>query len=297
MNIVAVQGMESGVAGAIVWWSLHGDTNVVDLEEAWTCLGGDERYVLAPPSLETALYRAAQSCANTTRELVRPVMRNQAWDFQIERVAADGDDRKLEYTTAVRLRVTRVTDEAGKVLSKHPAIHPTAPEFNALAGKIEGAYAHQRTQLQPADVSGWLLWLLNSHVNAVGLRDRGGFYFVPKDRLPQWRMVVEAVKQASQHQMFEIPAMQAEETVAAVLSAVRKEAEEAMGSIEAALLEDGEMATKSINAAERKLVAVQAKVDSYVQLLGCDLPDLTERNLRLKGALVAARLTTREEAK
>jgi hypothetical protein len=295
MNIVAVQGLESGVAGAIVWWSLHGETNVLDLEDAWLEAGGAEKFVAPAPSLETALYRAAQAAASTTRELVRPVQRGTAWDYQIEKVAADGDDRKLEYTTAVRLRVTKVTDEAGKVLSKHPAVLPTSSEYAPLAERIRDSYALQRAALQPTDISSWLLWLLDAHVNAVGLRDRGGFYFVPATKLPEWRTVCAVVQKVSQHRMFEIPAMHAEETVAAVLSAVRKEAEDAMGAIETALLEEGEMATKSINAAERKLVAVQAKVDSYVQLLGCDLPDLTERNLRLKGALVCARLTTSED--
>jgi len=162
------------------------------------------------------------------------------------------------------------------------------PEDQDLADAILASARAQEGVLTAMDVSSWLLWVLRHHVQAVSLRERGGFYFVPRDRLPVWRQVVAVVRACSGHRLFEIPAMRTEEAVEAILTAIRDEAAERMAEMEAYLA--GEVSTRGLNSWERRLGELQEKLAHYAELLGVALPDLDAKAITLKGAVQAARI-------
>ena len=291
-DIVAVDSKYAEAAGAIVWWDLSGTVDAMDFEDAWFDLGGDETRVAKVPAIDVTIQRAARAACRDPRLLVRP-LRNFAWDVQAENVQSDdAGNEGLKYETAVRIRVTK--DEGVKSAAVTSADEANG-YFNSLRDSILAESAKFRAILTPDDISSWLLWVLRDEVQAVSLRRRGGFYFVPQDRIPYWKMVKATLAQVSDHSLSEIPAMRAEDTVAAVLGAVRAEAEDVFKELDEYL--GGEkLSTRGLNSVERRANEVQAKVAKYAELMGQALPDLEQRAVTLKGAAVAARLE-RERAK
>jgi hypothetical protein len=287
-EFVVIPGYEDA-AGAIVWWDLTGEVDLMEMEDAWLDKGGAEALLPAIPSVEVCAKRAADSAVSTKRELVRQIRRG-AWDFLKESVVGDDvENEHLEHSVAVRIRIVKDTDDG----EKRPQITAAGEQWDILRDEIARQYNHYRGSLIASDISSWLLWMLNKEILAVSLRQRGGFYFIPADQIPAWKMISETIRSVSSHQMYEIPAMRAEDTVAAVLTAVRKEAEATMQEMEDYLM--GDVSTKGLNAIDRKTADVQAKVAKYAELLGVALPDLQERATTLLGSCQAARMLAAAE--
>lgn len=280
-SIVAVE--PGSAAGALVYWSLSGAVELLDLEECLAAEGLDGAFVPAPPSKDVALYRAAQDQVRTKRDLVRPLgAKRQGYVF-VSETPVEGSDKHLEYVERVVCTVVRPKDGAAavQVRAVTPGDQPLADAILANAHAAEGI-------LLANDISSWLLWVLRKHVQAVSLRERGGFYFVPRDRLETWQQVARVVRACSAHQLYEIPAMRTEEAVEAILTAVRNEAADCMREMEGYL--EGEVSTRGLNSWERRLAELQSKLKHYSELLGVALPDLDGKAENLRGQLQAARI-------
>jgi hypothetical protein len=130
-------------------------------------------------------------------------------------------------------------------------------------------------------------------LHAVGLRDRGGVYFVPRDVLPTWRKIARVLADETGHKVFEIPAVKTDEAVEAILTAVRQHVRARFAEAEEYL--QGKLSNKGLNALERTLDETRDYVQHYVDLLGQALPELAEKLESIKGALVAARISHNAE--
>ena len=289
-QIVAVEAESANIAGALVYWSLSGYVDLQDLAEALTAEGLDaERLLPTAPSADVVLLRAMQQAVHERRQLVRPLGKRGAYSFVQERVTREDGaaDESLAWGELVRGTTTK-DDSVTTVVTA------TQPAGEAIAAEIRSHLELFRDLLITTDYSAWLLWYLFSQVKAVGLRDRGGFYFVPRDQLPAWKRIVSVTKKVSSHKTYEIPAMRTEDAVEAILAAVRGEAETQLQELEE-YLSGEKVSTRGLNAAERKLKALREKTEHYAQLLGVALPDLAEKSLILLGAIGAAR-TARDNA-
>lgn len=289
-GVMAVEQSEDGIAGALVFWSLSGLVDNRDLVEMAEAEGFDEKYLPAEATRELVAQRAAAASMDGKRQMLRPLSTRGAWDLVEERVTQeDGGKERLVYTELVRIKVEEVAPGL-KGIMLAPFGEENAWRVDEINENIE-KYTGLHTAM---DISSWLLWMLRDLVEAVSLRSRGGFYFVPADRLESWRMVSRIIRGCSNHEMFEIPAVKSDEAVNAIITAVRKEAEEAMAEMEAYLAGDT-ISTRGLNAQERKIERTQAKVAHYAELLGVSLGDLQEKSVVLLGALNAARLSKASE--
>ena len=137
-------------------------------------------------------------------------------------------------------------------------------------------------------MSDWLVTLMPT-MNAVGLRPRGGMYFLPRDRVPVYHALAEALHAATAHSLYEVPALQTKDAVRAVLDAITREAAGEAELMELAL-DTGELGARALKAKVRGCEAMMAKVASYEELLGQSLPELQDRLKVLNRQLTIAAL-------
>lgn len=271
---------DGSVTGAIVWWELSGGIDLEDFREKLAAVGFTEEWLPKAPSIEVAALRALQGRVKTKRQLVRPLRRRGAWDFVEESVTTSEDgDPTLDYEALLRLEVAS---------DASVTITPFTQVGGVLAEELSNAMAFFTRTLVAADVSEWLL-MVARRLDAVSLRERGGFYFIPNTSMDLWASVKDCLRVVSDNQLREMPAMRTEEAVEAVLSGLRAEAAAKMAAFETYLA--GETSTRGLNALERDLAAVGAKVARYTSALGVSLADLETRQAVIEGAAAAARLS------
>ena len=285
-EIVAVSNLQSDVAGAMIFWSLKGKIDLQDLVDQAVYEGLEERFHPSAPSLELSVSRAAESALNGRggpgkKFMLRTVKRG-TWDAVLETVVEEDGRKSLHYKPLVRVSVDRVDGV------KSVDVMPRTAEDVELAQQIAELIPTFKGLMTATDVSAWLLRMLGEYVHAVSLRERGGFYFVPRDEVKSWKKVVRILSEVSDHKLFEIPALQSDDAVEAILMAFRKEVEEQMERLEEYL--GGTVSTRGLNAWERDLGKLRLKTDQYAKLLGVALPDLSEKAVTLVGALNAARV-------
>lgn len=284
MSFIALQDDEfSNIAGALVWWSLSKDVDLVDLREALEVQELPLDWLPAAPKLETVAQRAGQSRITNKRQLLRPLSVRGSYDFVDEQVIGTGQDEQLRHIPRVRVRVIENEGDLKTI-----DVTPMTTADVELAREIAAAVSSFREALVPSDMSVWLVWLLETRVRAVSLRDRGGFYFVPAgEPLALWRRIVKAVHASSFHRCSLIPALRSADAVEAILLAVRREAEKVLNDLETYLA--GDVSTRGLNAHERDIQAIQSKMAMYAKLLNASLPDLEARAESLTGSILAAR--------
>ncbi len=280
-EIMGVSGLPADMCGLLVFWELTGMVDLDDLREALASNGFDaDTYAPQAPTLDVALARAAAGALTSKRQLLRPLSRRGAWEVVLEKVVAeDADDReRCTYTSQLTGWVEKTGDTRAAV------VHGDADLRDAVLIKVK----FYENVLTPSDFSSWLLGQANK-MHAIGLRDRGGFYFIPRDRVDEWKRLVNVVRQCSQHQCREIPAMKTDEAVEAILASVSAEATASMANTESWLAGD-KASIRGLDAEDRHALRIREKLDHYCKILGRSMPDLEARLERLTGAIQAARI-------
>lgn len=276
-NVVAVtEHMEE--AGAIVLWHLSGEMDGEVLKAGWAMQGLDENMLPEMPSVELALRRTANQYKGPHR-LVRTLPNCGGYAI-VDEVVEGG---KLTYR--------QVFD----FMNSGDGISVTVYDEQALidAGGVAQAtnlFERTKAMLNHQDASYWLSRLVRN-VDSISLRDRGGVYFVPRNRLEEWRAYVAAIRASSSHMVYEIPALRSDEAVAAIIDSLTRESEDEAIAIEAEL-ENGDLGGRAIKTRGERCEAMSRKVASYEQLLGRGLDTLRERLERLQANVAAAALAS-----
>jgi hypothetical protein len=260
------------LAGSIVYWRLEGSLDAERLSVAWAAQNLDPELLPSAPTSATALHRALRGLGEK-RRLVRPLEGHKGWALVDER--ANGDE--LAYFVELRAYVN-----GGDQIVVTPQEHPEASELRA-------AYARHLREVSQADVGGWLCRMI-AKVEAVALRDTGGVYFVPRHGLDTWNKMTAAINAASAHVVFGIPAMKADETVAAVVDAVTNEAEKECLLLEAEVMRE-QVGERALLTRMERVNQAEAKLARYEVILGKRLENVAERLNQARAAVSAAILT------
>ena len=256
-------------AGAIVWWRLSGDVTLLALAAAWEAAGLPDVALPSLPGDAAALSHAVHSVAER-RTLSRPLADGGR---ALVREHADGAD--LDYDVSLRARVSE-----GGVLTLDPPDHPDA-------ATVRDAFNAARQNLGEGRVGGWLVRLV-ARVDGIRLRDGGGVYFVPATRVAEWRRMAGALMAAHPaHRVNLVPALRAEDAVAAVLDALSVEAD----ATAVEMLEGvDDLTARRTEGRVARTEAMLAKVARYEALLGQMAGDVAGRLEALRGSLAAAAL-------
>jgi hypothetical protein len=272
-----------GSAGAVSYWRLSGPMTLDALRKEWVAEGLDPELLPKAPSQETALGRAVRELQHK-RRLVRPLARRGAWAVVEERVR----EETLGYRTLVSVKFA-----AGPQVTQEDA---SFPEFSELHDAIHANYRRHQGELSGEDISAWLVGLADRN-NAVGLRDTGGIYFVPRPAVDFWRRVTRVVHKLSAHKVFNIPAMKNDEAVAAISDAVAQEAERLAHVLESDLAATGDdaLGERALRSRAAQCAVTLEKVAAYEALLGVSLDTVRARVEGLKSNVAAAILIAGSE--
>ncbi|MHA1573353.1 MAG: DUF6744 family protein [Alphaproteobacteria bacterium] len=269
-------------AGAIVYWRLSGAVDAVRLTESWSEAGLAEAMLPETPTPEAALRRAVYE-QKSRRRLVRKLPNGKGWAIVDERV--EGDD--LKYDTGIRVFLNKIGQAAF-------AFDENNEERAAIVcGQIAFAFNKHLDEFTATDISSWLVRFA-SKCGAVSLRERGGIYFVPRTTIEHWRLAVNAIKLASDHHCYEIPALKSSDAVDAILDAVVREAQAATDEMQEEMSKGDLQSRALINRSDR-CDQVLAKLKQYEDLLGANLGEIAERVDDLKADITIATLANSGE--
>lgn len=273
-NIVAIQDGNIETAGAITYWRLSGDVSIQTLAQVWEDAGLDPKGLPGLPGAETALKRSLKDLAGP-HQLVRP-LKGSGYALVNEVTAEEGN----VYDTGLRARLSGES----VVVSPTDHVHTT----DVLTG-----FERYAKVLIANDISSWLTRVVR-RVGAVPLRDTGGMYFVPRHRLDDWRAVARALRAASSHVIFEIPALRSDEAVEAILDAVQVDAEREAKGLEEDL-QNPSLTARGLKGKARTTERMLAKVESYEGLLGRTMDGLRKRIEDLKASITVAIMAAESE--
>ena len=263
-------------AGAMIWWELSGLVDVEKLRVAWQAAGLDIALVPEAVAPKSALRRAVETLAEQ-RKLVRPLAGREGYSLVEETAAGE----KLDYKQAVVATV-----DADGVLTIEPS-------DGLLADSIRASHALHLTNLVPSDISSLLVHFCES-LDAVALRARGGFYFLPPASVEKFRVAAEVIRSVGAHVCYEIPALRTESAVQAILAAVEREASAEIAEFED-ILTNVEAGPRALKTKAKQCDKVATKVAGYEALLGTSLVELQERLSGLRSRLAEAAILAQAE--
>ncbi len=284
-NLIAVMD-RADVAGAMMFWKLEGTVDLSKLRAVWIAKGLDEKWLPGEPSAKAAL-RLAMRSVSKTRRLSRPLADRKGYAIVTE--TAQGRD--LDHTIDLRAGL-KTSDVEGSVprLVIEPETHP-------LATTIRAAYDAMETAIPSEVIGSWLSMKITTLLGAVALRDSGGVYFVPQDKVNTLTHIGQALSAVTGHRVFQIPAMKSEDAVEAILSAITAEAENAASKLETAT-DDQTLGKRALRGKVAACDKLREKIEAYETLLGRAMPEIQERVETLRSALtIAATLASEADDK
>lgn len=267
VGVVAVQDMTT--AGAIIWWSLRGELALPALETAWTAANFDAKLLPKGPTVAECMARSARAC-QSKRFLARPLSGRRGWALVAETPTYSGD---LAYATAAKMHLDDC--KSLQIDGADDSLHQT----------LKMSFAHHKAMLSATDVSMWLSARLIPRVEAVKLRTTGGVYFVPRQHLMTFRAWAQVLRDVSDHAVYEVPALQSDEAVAAILAALIAEADTEIDALETEL-DTEELGSRAIKTREAKCEALRRKLETYADLLGVSVAQTNVRLGNVRAALV-----------
>lgn len=276
------------VAGAVSYWRIASDTNLVTLAAAWKKHGLAEDQLPTPPKDEVALGRAVADMVEK-RVLVRPLARRGAWGIVQETVTErPGTTPRLDHTTLVN-----VFFRQGQMVVEQA--QGTWEQRNLYVARVDDAFNRHRNSLAHSDISSWLLGIAYK-LGAVSLRDSGGVYFIPRKDIEIWNKVADAVEETGST-IFRIPAMRTAETVAAITDALTAEAAAVAQTMEDELMATGDdaLGVRALKTRAVSATALLEKLSTYEELIGRQL-DIRQRIESLSANIVAVALTSSNES-
>lgn len=285
----ALVAVDSAVktAGAVTWWRLAGEVNRDALRDSWVVNGLDAQQMPLPVPSEVSVLRYAMSTLAERRLLCRPLGgRGEGYALVREQAAPGGGLVYGTLLTAQALADGTVGFSGGGILS--------TDEYDALVARVRVEIRRRQENLSVNEVSTMLSSLV-ARVNAVRLRDTGGIYFVPHEDLHIWQRMIEALSDVSDHKVYELPALQTEKAVEAILAAVEAEAGAAVEQMLGEVGDSGTIGKRALGTKVGRVESLVQKVQKYEALLGASMQGMKDKLENLRGTLTMLALTAPKE--
>jgi hypothetical protein len=293
LSLIAVPETDKDQSsGVITYWRLSGTTDFEALKQEWVSdlPNGyfQEPDLLSPPSPMVALKRAFEDWA-PPGAMIKPLKDKDGYTA-ILRVGSEQEaqqrwqSERSAWFEKHTPGMPRWISEMLRTWFRYPL------DVNAGAN-LENAYNVELGKLHPSDMSSWFVRMAE-RLQAVSLRDTGGFYFVPRAQVARWEKFSEIVGRVSDHQIMTIPAMAGEQAALAILTALTEEVtsqtQQMYEALEAEKYGKRAIATK-IDACS----AMLTKIGSYEILLGQKLESLADSAQQLRAKFVQAEMVAR----
>lgn len=278
-TVMAIPDLDREAAGAIVLWRLQGETDASKLEAALK-EAGLEALMPSLPSAAVALRRALR--AHESKHVLARALPNGGYAM-VRESPRESAEQPLEYEVLLTVHVS----SEGRLDFKHPFTVDT----QTLVDSITEAAFENMLRLEASDTGSWLSRCVDV-VKAVPLRDTGGVYFVPRETLPTWRKIVDALRGASHSYGSEIPALKSTDAIAAILDSLNREAdaflERVQEELSSAVQEKGGMGSRAVKTRLQRCEESMEKLAVYEKLLGVSLDSVRARVEGMQANLAAA---------
>lgn len=306
-NLITIDDKEIDArsVGRIVMWQLSSATVGLDALMAALTDAGSEAKPPTPVSAKVALHRAVEAVADTLGGC-------EALLLTAKQIAEDDPARKKGYqrkrgdwavvrkqkvaedsTAAIYPIVATARLAAGdriEVDTTPDAVVQTGAEIREM---LEGAFDAAGKVLAPPDVGSWLCDKLRA-LDAVPLKQNGGVYFIPKDRVAKWDRLVAALTKASTHRVHGIPAMRTQDAVDAILAAITAETRAECERMTKEIAEAG-LGARALETREKETDSLLGRLERYEGLLGGRLDELRAAIEETRTAVATARMTLATE--
>lgn len=276
-NIMAIPDLDNNSAGAIVYWRLKDSADYSKLQDQWLADGHDPNLLPAPTTPMAALKRACRSMVEF-RRLIRPLDKSDGYAVVDE--DADRDDLRYSVQCTVKLRA----DDTIEI----------TPTFFDRADTLRETYDKARNEIARNTIGSWLSALVRECCAGVTLRSTGGIYFIPAEHVAKFRAWSATFESATDSVIFELPALQSDQAVKAILDAVMTEADDTLGGI-ADEIDNGALGSNALKTRESRCETLRKKLESYATLLGSKLDGINDRITETEASVVEAILLAEAE--
>lgn len=282
-NLVVIDRASEG-SGAVVFWTLTGETSHARLSDAW------EAYCLPPklappaPSPARALRRAVEATAGSGRRvLVRPLPQAGAFAIVREQVTGGGAGAVLAHDELMRVWVEGDDLRFARGACSYEA-------YDQARERIEAAFGHAADTLDAGAMGTWLVRLATQYAAGTALRERGGVYYVPPTTTWAWEEVVECVQSAGVGgSIYTIPAMHSDDAIRAVTDSLLAEIRAALQTVSEEV-QSGELSARMLRTRQRRCDDMLAKLGAYDGMLGQALGGVRTEIASAQAAAVEAEI-------
>lgn len=260
--------------GAVVYWQLTGGVDESQLRQEFDREGVSLALLPESCTAKIALSRAVKELAN--RSILARKHPQGGYALVFERVAKEADAPTEDTPDATYSVAETLTYKVGPRfwLNDSDELCTDAPEGDYEAHKVREEFNYHRAMLAHEDISAWLVGLMGKSKTGLGgvpLRDRGGIYFIPKEKVELFRKIKKALHLVSRHTVYEIPALRSSEALKAIFDAISREVTEFCNDITGALNTGEGMKLRAAKNRTADVDTLAEKVRAYERLLGVTL--------------------------
>jgi hypothetical protein len=271
-QFVVVTDDAADAAGATTWWSLAGEAERDALLREMKARGIEHHPRLVEP--ETALGRAV-GCLRGKRRIVRSIRKGK-WAVIEEEL--DVSREKLRHWEGPTVFI----DKVGRAVLENST--------DEEAHQVREAYAHALDVLDTNDLSHWLLTAVE-RFGGIGLRRTGGIYYVPPQRMKEWRQFIEVLAiVAPKCTVYTVPTVRlTADGARAILDSLTTEVEDAAEKLSQEVI-GGDLGIRGLDNRAESSRQLLSKVSQYEELLGTRIEKLRTLIEKLDVDVAAARL-------
>lgn len=252
------------VGGAVVYWQLSGDTSFKVLDEELSAIGY-RGIVSESRSFGSALQGAIGDCSKDPPKGFKNICRkNQDGDILsiLETVG-----KTNEYRVLFGAKYDKANDCLTFFGDEQPDYETQSKIFQCMKDRLDCVSVQQGTR--------YVEMLIEKYMNGTQLQ-KPGIVWLPSSSLPLWDQIRQAFVKASSSgsKFFSIETVITENTVAAIVDALRKEIETECAEIRQGLGRD-DITHRGIESLRNRARVAKEKIASYEAITKTSLDELS----------------------
>lgn len=264
---------EAQATGVLTWWELEGELDPERLKEAWFAARLPPVFL---PKKQTQMRLLSQFLNREIEShMFANIVASDTLEVESRFVGTADYGRTLRHIKL--FQITQKLDAISVALIDKS--EETTQFVQDLVGKINNGALNM---LSPNNVSAWLISLATNDLRGLSLRERGGFYIVPKTHMELWRCMRDVIHTVSAHKIRTLPIMACDEAIEIVLKALRDDTAKALADYAMILKRPPEdLRIKQLQKMEETLKLQSTKIESYAKLLNTDMSELLNKHNEL----------------
>ena len=255
--------------GAVVFWSLGEDTSAVDLDTGLRGLGLDAYTAEKNTALGAVKIALTKTYGGKSATIARVGGLEKYAVSYPKAVVTNGVD-DIDYIKAFTVEYS--TDKSVMIFRSPTTGMVVQPNGYHNAQAI---YTNEMSTCARHKVARCLTRVVG-YLNGVALRDRGGLYWLPQDKMATFNAVAKVIQDAGSNSVYTVRTAHDTESVRAICDALTSEVNSELDTINADIM-GGDIKKRAMKSRQDRAVNLRAQVAEYESILGTALDSLKER--------------------